>query len=302
LALDTVKLQTAMTNNVDQIAGLFASLGTSTDALISVKGSTSATKSGSYVVNISNLATKGSLVGNVALNAGNTTILSGASATVTLDGTTASVPLVAGSFNATALASMLQSAINGVSAFSSLNSAVVASIDSNVYLNVTSKRYGSASNVTFASGNNMVASDLFGAAPTASKGIDVAGSIGGYAATGSGQTLTANGGADPAGLQILIADNATGGTVNFSQGYAYQLNNLLTGYTQNAGLLAGRTTGLNASISDVEKQKAVLNTRLTATEKRYRAQFTALDTSLSQMNSTSSYLTQQLASLAKLQA
>jgi flagellar hook-associated protein 2 len=210
--------------------------------------------------------------------------------------------LVAGSFNATALASMLQSAINGVSAFSSLNSAVVASIDSNGYLNVTSKRYGSASNVTFASGNNMVASDLFGAAPTASKGIDVAGSIGGYAATGSGQTLTANGGADPAGLQILIADNATGGTVNFSQGYAYQLNNLLTGYTQNAGLLAGRTTGLNASISDVEKQKAVLNTRLTATEKRYRAQFTALDTSLSQMNSTSSYLTQQLASLAKLQA
>jgi flagellar hook-associated protein 2 len=40
-----------------------------------------------------------------------------------------------------------------------------------------------------------------------------------------------------------------------------------------------------------------LETRMTAIEARYRAQFTALDTLMSSLNSTSSYLTQVLSSL-----
>jgi flagellar hook-associated protein 2 len=44
----------------------------------------------------------------------------------------------------------------------------------------------------------------------------------------------------------------------------------------------------------------VLAQRMTAIEARYRAQFTALDTLISNLNSTSSFLTQQLASLANL--
>jgi flagellar hook-associated protein 2 len=42
-----------------------------------------------------------------------------------------------------------------------------------------------------------------------------------------------------------------------------------------------------------------LNTRLATMQKNYQAQFTKLDTLMSNMNSTSSFLTQQLASLAK---
>ena len=40
-----------------------------------------------------------------------------------------------------------------------------------------------------------------------------------------------------------------------------------------------------------------MQTRLDAIEKRYRAQFTALDTQVSSMLATSSYLTQQFAAL-----
>jgi flagellar hook-associated protein 2 len=40
-----------------------------------------------------------------------------------------------------------------------------------------------------------------------------------------------------------------------------------------------------------------LNTRLTSVEARYRAQFNQLDTLLSSMQSTSAFLTQQLAVL-----
>ena len=43
-----------------------------------------------------------------------------------------------------------------------------------------------------------------------------------------------------------------------------------------------------------------MNLRLAQIEARYRKQFTALDGLLSQMQSTSSYLSQQLQSIAKL--
>jgi flagellar hook-associated protein 2 len=67
-------------------------------------------------------------------------------------------------------------------------------------------------------------------------------------------------------------------------------------------LLSSRTDGINRSIKDVGTQRDALNLRLTAIEKRYRAQFTALDTLVASMQQTSSYLTQQLASLTKASA
>jgi flagellar hook-associated protein 2 len=47
-------------------------------------------------------------------------------------------------------------------------------------------------------------------------------------------------------------------------------------------------------------QRIQMEARLEQTEKRLRAQFTALDTLVGRLNSTSSFLTQQLASLSAL--
>ncbi|MCL4757146.1 MAG: flagellar filament capping protein FliD [Rhodocyclaceae bacterium] len=66
------------------------------------------------------------------------------------------------------------------------------------------------------------------------------------------------------------------------------------------GLLAGRTDGLNATVDRMADQRTAMEYRLTLTEKRLRSQFTALDTLVGQLNSTSSFLTQQLSSLAAL--
>ena len=64
------------------------------------------------------------------------------------------------------------------------------------------------------------------------------------------------------------------------------------------GLLKSKTDGLNVSIKTIADQAARFETRLDSIEKRYRAQFVALDATLSSMQSTSDYLTQQLAALA----
>ena len=66
------------------------------------------------------------------------------------------------------------------------------------------------------------------------------------------------------------------------------------------GPLNARTEGLNRSIADISDRREVLNRRLEATEIRLRNQFAALDTLISGMLATSTYLEQQLANLPKI--
>ena len=63
------------------------------------------------------------------------------------------------------------------------------------------------------------------------------------------------------------------------------------------GVIASRTNGLNSSIKSIDKRIDSLNARLKTIETTYRAQFTALDTTMTSMSTTSSYLTQQLSIL-----
>jgi len=62
-------------------------------------------------------------------------------------------------------------------------------------------------------------------------------------------------------------------------------------------LFAQRSDGINRSIDDIGRQRADVSRRLESVEKRFRAQFTALDGVVSRLLSTSSFLSQQLASL-----
>lgn len=86
-------------------------------------------------------------------------------------------------------------------------------------------------------------------------------------------------------------------TSSGNEGIAVRFNTILEGIVGSSGLIAGRTDGINASIKDLGKRADALNVRLTAIERRYRAQFTALDTLVASMNQTSTYLSQQLANL-----
>lgn len=84
-----------------------------------------------------------------------------------------------------------------------------------------------------------------------------------------------------------------------TKGVAVRMANVVDAMLATNGLLTSRTEGISRSITDIGKQREAINFRLTQVEKRYRAQFTALDTLVSSMQRTSSYLTQQLASLPK---
>lgn len=299
LALDTTKLQSVINDPTKDISTLFAAVGKPTDSLVAFVNATSSTKAGTYAVNISRLATQASAVGNVVLG-GTTTITAGVddNLTLTVDGTSASVTLAAGAYTPAQLAAEIQAKINGASALSTAGSAVTASIAGGM-LSITSNRYGSDSNIQTIGGT--AAPATFGTVDyTNGTGANVAGTIGGVMATGLGQTLTGTGNAT--GLAIKVTGGSTGdrGTIAFAQGYAAQLDQLLSGMLATDGTLASRTDGINTSIKDIDNQRDALSARLTQIEARYRAQFTALDQMMSSMTQTSNFLTQQLASLPSL--
>jgi flagellar hook-associated protein 2 len=296
MALDSTKLNAAVANHFSDIATLFGTVGKATDSLISYDSAPSTVKPGSYGVEITQLASQGMLVGSAA--AGTTTITAGSNDTLgfTVDGISSTVTLDAGSYSADTLATAVQAKINGASSLASSGSSVRVTQRGGIF-SIISNKFGAASGVAI-SGNG--ASNLLGDAPVATAGLDVAGSIGGLLATGSGQFLTSSGG-DSLGIKILVSGGAVGtrGTVNYSQGYAYSLNQYATAQLNSNGLIKIATDGLNTDIANIGKQQTRISSRLAALQASYTAQFTALDGLLSSMNSTSTYLTQQLAALTK---
>jgi flagellar hook-associated protein 2 len=136
-------------------------------------------------------------------------------------------------------------------------------------------------------------------AVTVSSLTPIAGTINGVAATSSGSNLIGAVGDASEGLNINVAGGALGarGTVNFSIGYASQFDSVITNLLGDTGILASRTEGINSSISRLDKQASSITVRLTAIEARYRAQFTQLDTLMASMTTTSTFLTQQIASI-----
>jgi flagellar hook-associated protein 2 len=85
--------------------------------------------------------------------------------------------------------------------------------------------------------------------------------------------------------------------VNFTRGYAAQLDTVISNLLSDSGIVTSRTDGLKTSITRLDKQSESISTRLATIEARYRAQFTKLDTLMSSMSTTSSFLTQQIASI-----
>ncbi len=298
LALNTATLGSVLADPSKNIATLFASVGVPSDPLVKFGTATAAAKGGNYALNISQMATQGTLTGSAA--PATTTIASGSNDqfNINVNGIAAAITIPAGSYSSTTLAAQVQSQINGVAAFSAAGITVSVGYDGSGNMLITSNQYGSASTVTAsAAGSNGGFANLFGA-PVSAAGLDVAGTIGGASAHGIGQTLTATTG-NPAGLTLNITGGATGsrGTVAYAAGIGSQLASLLGNMTSISGMIANRTSNLQTRISNIGTKTTQENARLAAIQAQYQKQFSSLDKVMASMSQTSTFLTQQITSL-----
>jgi len=90
---------------------------------------------------------------------------------------------------------------------------------------------------------------------------------------------------------------AGGGTTD---GMADQLDTMIGNMTSSTGLIGSATDSLNQSVSQLNDQYTQTQQQIDATMAMYKQQFTQLDAMIAQMNSTSSYLTQQFDAMSKM--
>lgn len=101
---------------------------------------------------------------------------------------------------------------------------------------------------------------------------------------------------DEAAFDAAMAEDPTPAARLFTadDGLAADLESSLARLLDDDGLLDSRDEGLAARSKSIASQRTALDQRMAQVEQRYRAQFVALDALMAQMQSTSSYLAQQL--------
>jgi flagellar hook-associated protein 2 len=104
--------------------------------------------------------------------------------------------------------------------------------------------------------------------------------------------------------QALDADWTKVRDLFAGQGTTKGLSSLLSDYvssqTGSKGVLTGRISSDDTVLKDFNKQIDAMNLRMTATEERLKAQFTAMETALNNAQSQQAWLTSQIASLPML--
>ncbi len=94
---------------------------------------------------------------------------------------------------------------------------------------------------------------------------------------------------------MKTSSTAVGALFGSTRGVANQLNDFLETQLSSSGTMVARNKSIDAQRKDLTTRQEALNVRMAAFQARYQKQFTALDSLLSKMQSTSTYLTQQLA-------
>jgi flagellar hook-associated protein 2 len=305
ISLDETKLRASLSENFTAVAALFLGNGTdrgsgsATDRRVSYSSKTSATQSGTYAVEINGLAEQATAVGNQAIN----TLTSDETLTISYGSANATVNLLQEDTLSTVLGK-----IN--SAFSSQGIAVTASDDGTGRIKIATNNYGSTESITVVSDRyDAEGSTGFGLTPIVANGTDIAGTIGGNAATGSGRTLTGTNGLPEEGLNLSISQTTTGsyGSVTIAsdakgvegQSILYNLFHALDGITDPlSGPITNAKSGLTSNISSINDQISEYEARLEVRKAMLTTQFNQADQALRLMSVTQASLSSQLSGLS----
>jgi flagellar hook-associated protein 2 len=177
-----------------------------------------------------------------------------------------------------------------------------ASIDASLEsgaLRLTHQDYGSAAGFRVEFTNAATGTELgLGASGTESTGTDVAGTIGGLAATGSGRVLTGASDTSAEGLSVKVTDAFTGGSVMFSRGIASQLSLLLDGLMGTEhGSVRSVLDGLDERVASLGDHVDEMDARLARRQEDLVRRFTAMEQAMAVAQNQSAWIASQIGSL-----
>ena len=290
LSLNNTKFAAILENDATDVAKVLAAFGTPSNANVEFVSAGSATEVGTYAVASTTTTTSGALTAGSAISVtsynggGNNAVFS-----VSVDGAAAVQVTLSNNDSTTA------EVLNRIN--TALATAGVTASLTNDILTFTSDSTGTASTVEITAADANAIAGLGIAVGVGTAGTSTTSyTINGEAVTTADGVITGAVGTAVEGLSLKILGNATGdlGTVSFAQGLASPLNTLIAGLLADDGLVDARLDGLQSSITDITNQRETLELRAQSLEKRYRTQFNGLETLISQLNTTQSFLTTAL--------
>ena len=301
LKLNENTLNDKLKASPSDVSALFSDQGRTTDAQVTFETASLNTKPGTYDVEVTTAATRGSLSGNVSLGASTTIDANNDTFTIKVDGTTSSqITLAAGSYTQEQLAAEIQSKINGDTGLLSAGKAVTVTLDGSNQLVINSNIYGDSSKIELTGVDTNTLTQLGLDVGVGIDGVNVEGTINGVVAVGSGQVLSAAKGDDSEGIRLTISGSATGsrGSVTYIEGVAEKMVDLITRFVSVDGSISVKNERLNKELALISEDRAKLNSRIETLTARLARQFTAADIIIAQLNSTQDFVSQQLAALA----
>lgn len=299
LSIDEKLFTRAFEENFESVQKLFGPHNATSDNGIYINSTNNKTTSGEYAVEITTPPTRGAYQGQTFDAAVDFTSPGfDASAktyefTVEVNGTSSATLTIPAAVYATEddLAETIQSLINNDSAISAAGGGVTVSYDStNNRFDIQSDKYGTSSLVSITSASTELSTDLGLTVAAGTSGQKVAGTINGVAGFGSTNVLLPALGQPGEGLALVVGEGVTSATVNFSRGFAGELETLLESFLGSKGLIASRESSLEKSLDKLDTDQETLDRRMSAYEERLVNQFIAMERILNSLNSSGSFL------------
>ena len=290
MQVDDSKLQAAITADSASVQQIFQNFGKSTAGNLNYVSSTSSTVTSNivpYDVNVTQVATKTQYIAATQKTGPNTV-----SEKLSFGGSMFS----SGSIDLTIdVGATMADIVNKINADPRLKDLLIAS-DNGGFLQVDSVKYGTNGRFTLVSNQSPLGtnSGVGFAAGTLTDGLDVAGTIAGQAATGTGQFLTGDKtNTVAAGLQVQYTGNTIGnvGAINFTSGLIGILNNTLNSFTD---FTNGQTVTGEKAFTDqaaaIQKQIETVNKRADDKAVELRNKFTIMEQRIQQLQSQGNQL------------
>ena len=286
LSIDSDKLEGYLKTNFNDVRNLFTANGSTNSGTLEYVSHYRDTEAGEYTVNITTAATQSTSTSNNGIVGENETL------TITDGEKVAEIALTTDM-----TLSGIKNAINSV--MSKVYMDITATDDGSGHLVLTHDNFGSDYSFTISedasSGNKL----WTGGDQTVNNGVDVAGTINGEAATGSGQILTGDDGeSNIDGLVIKYTGTAEGldvGEIKLTLGTAELFDRVLFNITDSyEGYVAFKQDSLQDSIDSFETKIEEMEARLDRKMENMINRFVAMETALSVMQSQSEWLTGQI--------
>lgn len=286
LTLDATKFEDAFKNRQSDLRTLFTEQRTATGTGLSFVSSAQTSTGGSRAIDITALATKATLVTSGfagVYDAGGTP--DGLTVTDTNSGRTATIALTTGMTTAD-IVSALQTAFD-------TNELNLTATQVGNEIQLDQLGYGTGAGISLAfTGLGDGAAEAW-SADTSAAGTDVAGTIGGLAATGTGQLLVGSSGTDAAGLTVEYSGLTTGavGSVNLSLGAGARIERLLDQFLNTGnGLVDSKVSALDTRNSRLATRVSELDARLERRRAVLLANFLQMETAIARLKQQSTSL------------